>query len=88
MLPGAYVLSTVHCFTRPDAPPAVLAQAPYGLQEHLHPAIVLSSDDYFVYINSGSRTDHGERSEDGAFARVVGHFANAGGWSRHSDSDR
>ena len=41
---------------------------PPGTKNHPHPAIVLSPDDRFVYINSGSRTDHGELAEDGAFA--------------------
>ncbi len=41
---------------------------PPGTKNHPHPAIVLSPDDRFVYINSGSRTDHGELSEEGAFA--------------------
>ena len=41
---------------------------PPGTKNHPHPAIVLSPDDRFVYINSGSRTDHGELAEDGASA--------------------
>ena len=41
---------------------------PPGTKNHPHPAIVLSPDDRFVYINSGSRTDHGELAEEGAFA--------------------
>ena len=41
---------------------------PPGTKNHPHPAIVLSPDDRFVYINSGSRTDHGELAEGGAFA--------------------
>ena len=45
---------------------------PRGTKSHPHPAIVLSPDDRYVYINSGSRTDHGEISPaDGQNAREM-----------------
>ena len=42
---------------------------PSGTKNHPHPAIVLSPDGRFVYLNSGSRTDHGEA--DGSGIREV-----------------
>ena len=39
---------------------AVTEPIPPGTKNHPHPGIVLSPDGRFVYLNSGSRTDHGE----------------------------
>ena len=39
---------------------AVTEPIPSGTKNHPHPGIVLSPDGRFVYLNSGSRTDHGE----------------------------
>ncbi|MBT3342839.1 MAG: T9SS type A sorting domain-containing protein [Gemmatimonadetes bacterium] len=39
---------------------AVTEPIPPGTKNHPHPGIVLSPDDRFVFLNSGSRTDHGE----------------------------
>ncbi|MFP8877263.1 MAG: hypothetical protein VCB99_10225, partial [Myxococcota bacterium] len=42
---------------------AVTEPIPPGTKGHPHPGIVLSPDGRFVYLNSGSRTDHGEAAD-------------------------
>jgi len=46
---------------------AVTEAFPNGTKNHDHPGIVLSPDGRFVFLNSGSRTDHGEIADADGF---------------------
>ncbi len=46
---------------------AITEPLPSGTKNHPHPGIVVSPDGRFVYLNSGSRTDHGEAAPAGGY---------------------